>query len=85
MLRFNCQINAFFYKKTINKALTDIVTFKKSEKLLSDIKVMHVTFYKTSNINAGTGTEAALFHFWEYLFRIFGILSLQLVRQNVSI
>ncbi len=30
-------------------------------------------------MNVGIGTEAVQFHFWEYLFRMSGILSLQCI------
>ncbi len=33
-------------------------------------------------MNVEIGTEAPIFLFWEYLFQIFGILSLQCVRRE---
>jgi hypothetical protein len=33
-------------------------------------------------MNVEIGTEAPIFLFWEYLFQIFGILSLQCVVKN---
>jgi hypothetical protein len=35
-------------------------------------------------MKVGIGTEAAQFLFWEYLFRIFGIVSLHICVHNVS-
>jgi hypothetical protein len=31
-------------------------------------------------MNVGIGTDAAQFHFWEYLFQILGLLSLQCIQ-----
>jgi hypothetical protein len=36
-------------------------------------------------MNVGIETVAAQFLFWEYLFRVFGILSLQCTMQNFAI